>query len=403
MKNKIKFKKYILTTWLVTLILSLIFLGLNIYEYHKYTINFNNTIASIISTIKKHYPRISDNEILQIINSEYLPDNTFFSKYGIDLEKEAIVLKNQKLYHSFLVINISFLLVSILIVFWLFLKYNCQKERDIKDITKYIEEINHQNYELKINTLDEDELSILKNEIYKTTVMLKEAALNSNQDKLNLKSSLEDISHQLKTPLTSILIMLDDLIDDEEMTREVQIDFLHDIKREVMQMNFLVQSLLKLSKFDANTIDFIRKKVLVTKIINETLKNVSALCDLKNISIQVMNQEKVTLVVDAKWQIEALTNILKNCIEHSITHKSIKISYSQNQVYTLIKIEDEAGGISDTDLPHIFERFYQGTNSSEENAGIGLALAKTIIEKDNGSVQVSSNNNGTTFTIKYYF
>ena len=128
------------------------------------------------------------------------------------------------------------------------MRYNHKREKDIKDIAKCIEEINKKNYELEIDSISEDELSILKNEIYKTTIMLKEAADNSTKDKINLKKSLEDISHQLKTPLTSILVMLDNIIEDPDMDSSIRNDFIVDIKRNVNNINFLVQTLLKLSK-----------------------------------------------------------------------------------------------------------------------------------------------------------
>ena len=284
----------------------------------------------------------------------------------------------------------------------IFLSYNKKKEKDINDITKYIEEINKKNYELQIDSITEDELSILKNEIYKTTIMLKESAENSNQDKINLKKSLEDISHQLKTPLTSILILLDNLIDDPNMNAETRNDFITDIKREIININFLVQAILKLSKFDANTIHFIKQEITLNEIIEEAVKNVSTLCDLRNIKIEIIGDENAKIICDAKWQIEAITNILKNSIEHSQDNHKIVVKYEKNSIYSNIEIQDFGDGISQKDLKHIFERFYKGENASKESIGIGLALSKTIIEEDNGTISVDSNENGTKFTIKYY-
>ena len=232
--------------------------------------------------------------------------------------------------------------------------------------------------------------------------MLKESAENSNQDKINLKKSLEDISHQLKTPLTSILILLDNLIDDQNMNIETRNDFLTDIKREIININFLVQSILKLSKFDANTIHFIKEETTLNKIIKEAVKNVSTLCDLRNIKIEINGDEDAKIICDAKWQIEAITNILKNSIEHSQDNHKIVVKYEKNNIYSNIEIQDYGEGISKKDLKHIFERFYKGENASKDSIGIGLALSKTIIEEDNGTISVESNENGTKFTIKYY-
>lgn len=191
----------------------------------------------------------------------------------------------------------SFLIITLLLVYVYYILDTIIKEKDIKDIIKYIEQINRRNYELEIDTISEDELSILKNEIYKTAVMLKEAALNSNKDKLNLKKSLEDISHQLKTPLTSILVLLDNLIDEPDMDSSIRNDFIIDIKRNVININFLVQALLKLSKFDANTVHFIKKENDLEMIVKEAIKNVSTLCDLRNINIKLNTLENAKVGV----------------------------------------------------------------------------------------------------------
>lgn len=296
----------------------------------------------------------------------------------------------------------SFLIITIASLCILYFRYNYKRKNDIKDIIKYIEQINRRNYELEIDTISEDELSILKNEIYKTAVMLKEAALNSNKDKLNLKKSLEDISHQLKTPLTSILVLLDNLIDEPDMDSSIRNDFIIDIKRNVININFLVQALLKLSKFDANTVHFIKKENDLEMIVKEAVKNVSTLCDLRNINIKLNTLENAKVMCDAKWQIEAITNIIKNAIEHSKDNSSIIINIDNNRVYSKIEVIDFGDGISKRDIKHIFERFYKGANATSNSIGIGLALAKTIIEEDKGTIVVESNEANTKFTIKYF-
>ena len=169
-----------------------------------------------------------------------------------------------------------------------------------------------------------------------------------------------------------------------------------------MNIKFLVESILKLSKIDSNSIKFIKKEVFIKDIINESVKNVSMLSELKNIEIIVSGDDSIKTICDLKWQVEAITNILKNCIEHSYENKKIYINYNQNNMYTELKIEDNGTGIDAKDLPHIFERFYKGKNSSSDSVGIGLALSKSIIESNNGYIQVDSElNKGTTFIIKY--
>ena len=402
MKNKLRLKQYIISTLIVFICLFVMFLILNIYEYKTYTKNFNNKISAIVTLVKDKYPEITDKEIIEIINSNKQSDDSFFLKYGIDIDNKAVLLENDKSYHTFLLINMSFLIITIASLCILYFRYNYKRKNDIKDIIKYIEQINRRNYELEIDTISEDELSILKNEIYKTAVMLKEAALNSNKDKLNLKKSLEDISHQLKTPLTSILVLLDNLIDEPDMDSSIRNDFIIDIKRNVININFLVQALLKLSKFDANTVHFIKKENDLEMIVKEAIKNISTLCDLRNINIKLNTLENAKVECDAKWQIEAITNIIKNAIDHSKDNSSIIINIDNNRVYSKIEVIDFGDGISKRDIKHIFERFYKGENATSNSIGIGLALAKTIIEEDKGTIAVESNESNTKFTIKYF-
>lgn len=402
MKNKIELKKYIISTLIVFICLFVLFLFLNIYEYKTYTKNFNNKISAIINVIKKDYPKITDKEIIKIINNDKIETNDFFNKYGIDVNNKSILIKNDRDYHKFLAINLSFLTITVVILLIIYIRYNYKKEKDIKDIIKCIEQINKKNYEIQIDPISEDELSILKNEIYKTTIMLKEAAENSSKDKLNLKKSLEDISHQLKTPLTSILVMLDNIIEDSNMEEKIRNDFIVDIKRNVLNINFLVQSLLKLSKFDANAIHFVKQENDLKTIIEESIKNVSTLCDLRNINIKLNIKENSKIICDDKWQIEALTNIIKNAIEHSKNNSNIIINIENNNVYSMIEVIDFGEGIAKKDIKHIFERFYKCKNTKTDSIGIGLALAKTIIEEDKGTISVESNKLETKFIIKYY-
>lgn len=400
MKNKIQLKKYLMYTVIITTILFIVFLILDTYEYNMYTRNFNNKISAIILELRHEYPDVTENDIISILNNKN-EEKVSLEKYGINLEKDSIILKNKEDHKKFVIINIIFFIVIIISIQLTFLKYNKSKDKEINKIARYIEEINKKNYKLHIDENSEDELSILKNEVYKTTIMLKEAAENSNKEKHQLKKSLEDISHQLKTPLTSILIMLDNIIDNPDMDAEIREDFIRDIKREIITINFFVQTILKLSKIDSNTIDFVKTENTIKEIIEQSIKKVSALCDLKNIKIEIEGNENSKIICDKRWQEEAISNIIKNCIDHSKENSKLIIKYDENEVYSTIIIKDFGEGISQKDLPHIFERFYKGENATSDSIGIGLSLAKAIIEEENGHILVDSDKNGTQFTIKY--
>ena len=395
MKNK-TIKKYILSLIILLIFnVSLIFI-LNRYEYKMYTKNYNDKINSIISNIKNKYPNIEESDIIEIINNEEDSED-ILSKYGIDS-----ITKNDKVNNKVRIISLIIIITFDLLIILIFYLYDKNKSKKIKEITKMISKINNRQFDIDINDFNEGELSILKNEISKTTIMLRQVADNSVKDKLNLKDSLGDISHQLKTPLTSITIMIDNILDSPDMDEKTRKKFLINIKREILNINFLVMSLLKLSKFDANVVKFNKESVYLKDIIIESIKNVSMIKELKNITIKVSGDDNIKLLCDFKWQVESITNILKNSIEHTSEYGTVEVNYSENKLYTRILIKDNGKGIDSDDLPHIFDRFYKGENGSDDSFGIGLSLSKTIIEKEGGSITVKSTPNiGTIFTIKY--
>ena len=401
MKNSPELKKVLFIIIDIIIIAITLFEFAYIYQYKRYSENFNRKIASIVDEVLEKYPDVSEQELMQVINSTDNGSN-ILEKYGIDLEKDSVVFENDNLFIAFSILNILIIIILSLIILGLFLKYNNSKDKKINEITNYIEEINNKNYKLDIDDNKEGELSILKNEIYKTTIMLKELAENSMHDKMLLKDSLSDISHQLRTPLTAISVMLDNLIENPDMEFETRQEFIKDIRRETINISFLVEALLKLSRLDANSVKFISKETYLRSILEEAVKNVSVLADLKNVEILIFGGKEIKINCDKKWQVEAVTNILKNAVEYSEENSKIEISFSQNKMYTKLEIKDYGKGISKEDLPHIFERFYKSKNSSSDSAGIGLALAKSIIQNSNGYISVESSlKKGSTFTIKY--
>ncbi len=403
MKNKIELKKAFIVSIVFIASFLILFAILYQIQYQTYTKHFNEKLNVIIVKLQEKYPNLTSNDIMSILNSTEEAEIDLLRQYGIDLKQDAILLKNDNAYQKFLITNLTLLSGFGICLLFVFALYNCKKNKKLVEITNYIEQINHGNYSLDIDDNTEDELSILKNEIYKTTIMLKEVAENARNQEISLKNSLEDISHQLKTPLTSIMIMLDNIIDNPEMDKQTREEFIKDSKKEITNIHFLVQALLKLSKFDANTIQYHNQTVLVKELIEEAVNKISVLCDLKNVTIQIQGNGEDTICCDDKWQVEAITNLLKNAIEYSENSGKIEVNYIQNKLYTQIEIKDYGKGIESNDLPHIFERFYKGTNSSKDSVGIGLALAKKIIEKNNGSVFVESElGKGTTFIVRYF-
>lgn len=402
MNNKVYFKKYLRIIIILSFISIASFMIISKSQYNKYKENFNNKINGIVNLVLERNSDITKDELFDILISESKYDN-ILKEYGYDLDNNDLIKENELTFSDQLVFNIVVLVITWLIIIIIFYLYDHKKEKKIRKITEYIKEINKRNYKIDINDNNEDELSILKNELYKTTVMLRELADNSLNDKRELKKAVEDISHQLKTPLTSIIIMLDNIIDDPDMDNKTKLEFINDIKREVLNINFLVQSILKLSKFDVNVIKFDNKDNDINEIIKDVIKNVSTICDLKNVKVEASYCEKAIINCDYKWQIEAISNVLKNAIEHSKEFSTVKVKLENNKLYTKISIIDNGVGIDKEDLKYIFERFYKGKNSSKDSVGIGLALAKSIIESSNGLIDVKSKKDeGTIFEIKYF-
>ena len=398
----LKNKKIIIPILILTIIIIATNILFTVNELKNNQRITSNVIAGIIGNIEKNYPNVSEEEIISILNSENeeIEDgkNTLI-KYGINIENQNAIgqITNNKL----LVINILSIIILVFAILVILYIYSRSESKKIKEIEKYKEEINNKNYTLKISENSEDEFSNLSNELYKTTVMLKEQASNSQKSQKTLQTNIEDISHQLKTPLTSISIMLDNIIDNPDMEIETRQKFLHEINRQIEWFNWLVIALLKLSKIDSGTAVFTKKEINVEKVINHVIQNLAIPLEIKQQKI-IVNGNSSKFIGDYNWQLEALTNIVKNCIEHTPNHKNIYIEFEENNFYTKITIRDEGVGIAKEDIKHIFERFYKGKNSSENSIGIGLALSKSIIERDNGYIICTSKEGeGTTFEIKY--
>lgn len=247
---------------------------------------------------------------------------------------------------------------------------------------------------------EEGELSILKTNIYKATTTLNNQKELLAEDKLRMANAIADISHQLKTPLTSMMVMNDLLKTEEDADKRKE--FLNTQSTQLDRMNWLIQTLLKLSKLDAGTIELKSESILDKDLILEALKPFDIQMDLRGIS-NIVNTIGTSFKCDKNWTIEAIQNIIKNCIEHMESGGTLTISSEDTNIYNQIIIADMGCGIAKEDLPHIFERFYKGKNAIKDSVGIGLALAKSIIISQHGDILVESQEGiGTKFFIRFY-
>lgn len=400
LKSKNIKKNIILSFVVITLFTSGFAICINLQSKSQRNI-MNNKINSIIDKVIEKYPYVTEEEILEILNNNETSNNNILAKYGYDNDIADIQIVQRQIQRN-KKINVVFIAIFGITLFGIYLEYIIKQERKIQDINEYIKQLNNKNYILKIEENDDGELSKLRNELYKTMVILKETAEINKKEKENLSVAIADISHQLKTPLTSIMVMLDNIQDNPDMEPELRKEFLQDISKQINWINSLVVSLLKIAKFDAGIIKMDNKEIKAKELINAMISNLGILIELKEINVIEKLDENAIFIGDFKWQLEALTNILKNAIEYSNPKSKIYVIVENTSVFLKITIKDEGQGMDKEDKKHIFERFYKAKNSCEESIGIGLPLAKTIIEKNNGYIKVESElGKGTKFEIKY--
>lgn len=401
MKNNLLSKRLIICVLSVLILFVFSMFMISCYEHDNYIKVSNYKINTLVGLVKNKYPEVSDKEILNILETSE-DKNSYFKQYGFDIESDSLINDLDSLNKKYMIIKMVTILIFIFVIFFTIVIYNKKHNNRIDDLIESLKKIDKVNYELDLEDSVEDKLSLLKQDLYKLSIMLKESSINSLNDKLVLKESLQDISHQLKTPITSINIMLDNMINDDDMDIKTRNKFVKQIKREISNMSFLIQNILKLSKFEANVIEFKSRKVTVSELIKDSIHNVDNLRDLKDVNI-ISNLVDCSVCVDKRWQVEAVTNILKNALDYSDVGSEIVIDVEDNKVYTSISITDNGRGMSEEDTINIFKRFYKGKNSNSDSVGIGLALSKAIVERENGIISVMSElGKGTSFIIKYF-
>ncbi len=361
--------------------------------------------AALVGVIAEKYPEAESGLIESLMhpNKEAVTKGKeILSKYGIgrdNLHLETPLMQDLFRY------NLSFYLLLPLLAgaastaaILLFLR---KQYGQIRGITRYAGEISRGDYTLKIRDNREGDLSILKNEIYKITTLLKEHAGALQQEKALLADSLADISHQLKTPLTSLSVLNDLLSDDPDEEKKAL--FLERMRAQLQRIEWLVSSLLKLSRLDAGAVIMKRDRIPVSNLVEKTLATLAMPLEVKALTVHLEGDAGVSFTGDFEWSCEALINIIKNCIEHTPEEGSLNISFAQNPIFTVINIADSGIGIAPEDLPHIFTRFYKGKNAAPDQVGIGLAMARAIVEKQGGDITVKSDpGSGSEFTIKFY-
>ena len=253
---------------------------------------------------------------------------------------------------------------------------------------------------LPITEYNEGELSILANQVQKLTLRLTEAAEVVEADKKYLADSLADISHQLRTPLTAMNLTTT-MLRSPDLTGDKRMELTGELRNLLTRTDWLVETLLKISKLDAGTVKLAKDAVSISELISRSAAPVAIPMELRNQTL-IVNCGEERFTGDLVWSAEALGNILKNCMEHTPEGGTITVTAQETALYTQIEVEDTGSGFDPKDIPHLFERFYKGSNASQSSYGIGLALSRTVITAQNGTVQAMNSENGAKFIIKFY-
>lgn len=385
---------------------------------HKYKNMENTYIRCIMENVINQYPDLDMEEIAIILNKSYselessttseefdsilrkngITDNTFYIKDMSDIRNVNIIVSTS---------IIGVMSVLFIICFCMYLR---RRKKDIFELQDYMDKISRGNYELEINDNSEDELSSLKNSLYKIMVYMKEQADSARIKKVMLAQSVSDISHQLKTPLTSTQVLLDNLNDNPDMDYSTRKKFIYEALNQVNGMSWMIVSMLKLSRIDAGVVEFNNENISINKIVEEAVGNLEVIAEIKNVNIEKnidnrnedeLNKSDIYIKGDYNWNREALQNIIKNAIEHSNDKGTVKINITDNDVYTAVYITNRGEKLSDKQQKQIFERYYSEAKYEDNSMGIGLPLAKAVIEKQGGYISVESDDEETVFIVKY--
>ena len=416
-KNK-QAVKSLLLTGVVLVVGVVVYMSWIGWYTHKYKNIENTYIRCIMENVISQYPDFDMEEIAIILNKSYgelessttseefysilrkngITDNTFYIKDMIDIRNVNIIV-------STLIIGV--MSVLFIICFYIYLR---RRKNAIVQLQDYMDKISRGNYELEINDNSEDELSSLKNSLYKIMVYMKEQADSARIKKVMLAQSVSDISHQLKTPLTSTQILLDNLNDNPDMEYATRKKFIYEALNQVNGMSWMIVTMLKLSRIDAGVVEFNNENISINKIIEEAVGNLEVIAEIKNVNIEKyidnhnenkLNKSDIYINGDYNWNREALQNIIKNAIEHSNDKGTVKINITDNDVYTAVYITNRGDKLSDQRQKQIFERYYSEAKYEDNSMGIGLPLAKAVIEKQGGYISVESDDEETVFIVKY--
>jgi len=281
-------------------------------------------------------------------------------------------------------------------IYYLFRRY-----RRISELSDDIDRVLHGQDSLAISGSEEGELAVLRSEIGKMTVRLREQADSLKADKAVLSDAIADMFHQMRTPVTSMTLQLR-LLESEDLSYEKRVELTRELKKQVEKIHWLTETLLKISRLDAGTVELKSEPVRVKDLASKAASPFAIPMELLGIDL-ITEIEDESFEGDISWSAEALGNLIKNCMEHSAHGGWVRIRAEETALFTQITVQDNGDGFCAEDIPHLFDRFYKGRNSSESSIGIGLALSRAIISRQNGTISADNPpEGGARFTIRFY-
>ncbi|MCM1304010.1 MAG: HAMP domain-containing histidine kinase [Lachnospiraceae bacterium] len=366
---------------------------------------FNLAVASMLDSVVCAYPDASEEQLLTLLDErqDSGAGERLLGQYGIFLQEKGSAFTGLKERETGFrgIWTIVYLVVGAFLFGILFL-YLRHRQKEIGKLCGYMDEVERGNFSLDISHNRDDEFSGLKNELYKLTIFLKEQAKMAIDNRKALADAVADISHQLKTPLTSVTVLVDDLWEHQDMEPAVRNRFLREISSQISGVSWLIATLLKLSRLDAGVVELEHKPLSVRALTEKVCHKLELLAEWRQVELDFRIPGEIWINGDEQWLTEALLNLVKNAIEHSIPGGEVLVTAEENDVYTLVTVQDHGEGISPEEQKHLFERFYRGRLAGADSVGIGLSLAKEIIVRQEGYITVDSDKErGTAFLIKF--
>ena len=384
--KKEQIKKILIPSSIFILICIIVFSILTIYQYHTYITTVNTTIENIVDEIRAQYPQVSEEKLIKIINGSInKKDASTLKKYGYTDNKVAYIKELEKSMKHSTIINLTVLIFIGIIGILILLLANKKQEKKIEEINHYLKTINNRNYQLKIEENTEDELSKLRNELYKTTVLLKESAENSEQEKINLSNSLADISHQLKTPLTSIINYVD-LLKKEDIRNEKANEYIEILDSKSQRLKKLIEDLVEASKVSTGNVKLQIEKINIVELLNQAIGEFEDKFEAKKLEILLEAKEsEIYILADSRYMYRIVENLFSNISKYALENSRVYIDIikKSNEVYIEMKnISKEKLNISAEEL---MQRFVRGDKSrTTEGSGLGISIAQNLTEIQKG-------------------